>query len=123
MGSLFTKDGRIDANGNKYVRVKGVRWLTNLDYYRRHVPLCLSASYTPDEYPFYDNIPEVVNVNRTSLIPRDYTGIMGVPITFLDKYCPEQFRIVGNEYTLGIREGRGYIHGKRMFSRVFIQAL
>jgi hypothetical protein len=121
-GDIWTKAGRIDTNGKKYVRVKGIRWLTNLDYETRHIPFQLDTPYIPEEYSFYDNIPMVINVNRTSCIPKDYKGIMGVPITFLDKYCPEQFRIIGNEYTLGVREGRGYVHGKRMFSRVFIQA-
>jgi len=49
------------------------------------------------------------------------SGVMGVPISFLDKYCPDQFEIVGNEYTLNIPKGRGYIEGKRMFSRIFIK--
>lgn len=85
---------RIDENGNKFIRVKGVRWFTNLDNKDRHEKMYLYKKYTPKEYPHYDNF-DAINVNSTSEIPYDYDGIMGVPITFLDKYNPEQFEIVG----------------------------
>lgn len=84
---------RIDEDGIKYIRVKGVRWWTNLDYNMRHEELDLYKKYKPEDYPNYDNI-NAINVNVTAEIPRDYYGIMGVPITFLDKYCPEQFEII-----------------------------
>ncbi|MBP3227343.1 MAG: adenine-specific methyltransferase EcoRI family protein [Bacteroidaceae bacterium] len=110
----------VDEQGRKFIRVKGVRWFTNLDYKERHEELPLYKRYTPEEYPRYDNY-EAINVDKVAEIPMDYDGVMGVPITFLDKYCPEQFEIVGNEYTLGIDKARGYVNGKRMYSRVFIR--
>lgn len=83
----------IDDNGRKFIRVKGVRWYTNLDYKARHEKLVLWKNYTPEEYPKYDNY-DAINVNKYSEIPCDYDGVMGVPITFIDYYCPEQFEIV-----------------------------
>lgn len=85
---------RVDEEGNKYIRVKGVRWWTNLDYPLRHEELDLYKKYTPEEYPTYDNY-DAIEVSKTADIPRDYFGKMGVPITFLDKYSPEQFDIIG----------------------------
>ncbi len=111
---------RTDEQGNKFIRVKGVRWFTNLDYKERFEELPLYKKYTPEEYPHYDNY-DAINVNKTAEIPCDYDGVMGVPITFLDKYCPEQFEIVGNEIDLNIDKGRGYINGKRLYSRIFIR--
>ena len=97
---------RVDENGVKYIRVKGVRWYTNLDHGRRHQELPLmtmednlrfskhkeikgKAAY--DRYENYD----VIEVPFTDAIPSDYGGVMGVPISFLDKYNPDQFEIVG----------------------------
>lgn len=85
---------RIDDKGNKFIRVKGVRWFTNLDYLQRHEELILYKTYNIEEYPKYDNY-DAINVNKTADIPCDYDGAMGVPITFLDKYNPEQFEIIG----------------------------
>ncbi|MBE6378082.1 MAG: modification methylase [Lentisphaerae bacterium] len=102
------------------IRVSGVVWFTNLDIQKRHEELVLYKRYTPEEYPKYDNY-DAINVDKTTDIPVDYDGVMGVPITFLDKYNPEQFEILGNEYDLNISKGRGYINGKRMYSRVFIR--
>ena len=91
---LLAAGSRIDEYGHKYIRVKGVRWFTNLDYKERHEELILYKRYNPDEYPKYDNY-DAINVDKTKDIPCDYDGVMGVPITFLDKYCPEQFEIIG----------------------------
>lgn len=85
---------RIDEQGKKYIRVKGVRWFTNLDFKERHDNLILYKSYNPEDYPKYDNF-DAIEVSKTKDIPADYDGIMGVPITFLDKYNPDQFDIVG----------------------------
>jgi len=85
---------RIDKDGKKYIRVKGVRWFTNLDYKERHEDLLLYKKYNPEEYPVYDNY-DAINIDKTKEIPYDYEGVMGVPITFMDKYNPEQFEIVG----------------------------
>ena len=93
---------RVDEQGNKYIRVKGVRWFTNLDYVQRHEEMILFKEYTPDEYPKYVNY-DAIEVGKTAEIPCDYYENMGVPITFLDKYNPDQFEIVGNSQFL-VRE-------------------
>ena len=85
---------RVDENGKKFIRVKGVRWFTNLDYKERHEDIILYKNYTPEEYPKYDNY-DAINVDVTKDIPMDYEGVMGVPITFLDKLNPDQFEIIG----------------------------
>ena len=114
---------RVDENGNKYIRVKGVRWWTNLDYKERHENLILYKKYNPEEYPKFDNY-DAINVDKTSDIPCDYDGVMGVPITFLDKYNPDQFRII----TMSTMSGKSanywsMIDGKSKYSRVFIERL
>lgn len=76
------------------IRVSGVMWFTNLDIKKRHEQLILVKRYSPEDYLHYDNY-DAINVDKTSDIPCDYAGVMGVPITFLDKYSPEQFEIVG----------------------------
>ena len=91
---LTAATNRIDENGNKFVRVKGVRWFTNLDYPQRHEDLILYKYYSPDEYPTYDNY-DAINVDKTAEIPMDWDGALGVPITFLDKHNPDQFEVMG----------------------------
>lgn len=91
---------RIDEKGNKYVRVKGVRWFTNLDFPERHKDLNLTKTYCPSKYPRYANF-DAIEVSKTADIPADYDGLMGVPITFIDKYNPDQFEIVGSSKTMG----------------------
>ena len=95
---------RIDDEGNKYIRVKGVRWFTNIDHGRRHEPLQLMTMadnlkfnkkiQDKPAYQKYDNY-DAIEVPLTVAIPSDYAGTMGVPISFLDKYSPEQFEILG----------------------------
>ena len=70
---------RIDENGNKFIRVKGVRWFTNLDYKERHEDIVLYKKYTPEEYPKYDNY-DAINVNKALEIPCDYDGMMGTAV-------------------------------------------
>lgn len=116
---------RVDENGNKFIRVKGVRWFTNLDYKERHEELILTKTYKGNEkdYPKYDNY-DAINVDKTKDIPMDYDGVMGVPITFLDKYNPEQFEILGQMATTKIDEfnyGYPYINGKRIYARILIK--
>lgn len=82
------------------IRVSVVNWFTNLDIPKRNEELDLVCRYSPEEYPIYDNY-DAIEVSKTSDIPNNYSGLMGVPITFMDKYNPEQFEIV----TLGIGEG------------------
>ena len=83
-----------EETGRKFIRVKGVRWFTNMDIKQRHEELILVKRYSPDLYPSFYNF-DAINVNKTSDIPCDYAGIMGVPITFMDKFSPDQFDIVG----------------------------
>ena len=108
---LTAASSRIDENGNKYIRVKGVRWYTNLDYKERHEDLILYKTYygNEDEYPKYDNY-DAINIDVTKDIPMDYKGAMGVPITFMDKYNPNQFEIVA----LGIVGSVDFACNKKM---------
>ncbi len=85
---------RVDEDGVKYIRVKGVRWFTNIDFEERHENITLYKQYVPEEYPHYDNY-DAIEVSKTAEIPYDYDGTMGVPITFLDKFNPEQFEVLG----------------------------
>lgn len=75
------------------IRVSGVMWFTNIDIQKRHENMILYKKYSADEYPYYDNYP-AINVDKTVDIPVDYDGLMGVPITFFDKYNPSQFEII-----------------------------
>ncbi len=90
---------RVDADGNKFIRVKGVRWFTNLDYPGRHEELNLHMRYRQGDYSKYANF-DAIDVSKTMNIPIDYADPMGVPISFLDKYSPEQFEIIGSSKTL-----------------------
>ena len=76
------------------IRVSGVHWFTNLDISKRHENLILYKNYNPQDYPTYENF-NAINVDKTKDIPVDYDGYLGVPITFLDKYNPDQFEIIG----------------------------
>lgn len=117
----------------RYVRVNNVRWFTNLDYVKRYEKLVLHKRYYGNEaaYLKYDNY-NAININKTSEIPGDYFGNMGVPITFIDKHCPEQFTIVGATES----EGKGFssglwipgsrmtqpvVQGKRLYKRLFVR--
>lgn len=104
---LEASSSRVDENGVKYIRVKGVRWYTNLDHGRRHEELPLMTMEDnlrfskhkeirdKAEYERYENY-DAIEVPFTDAIPSDYVGVMGVPITFLDKYNPDQFEIIAN---------------------------
>ena len=115
------------------IRVSGVVWFTNIQHGKRNEPLQLVRRYAddPNKYRKYDNY-HAINVNKTADIPFDYDGAMGVPITFLDKYCPEQFEILGATES----EGRGFsgglwdaasgvtqpvVGGERIYKRLFIR--
>lgn len=115
---------RIDENGKKFIRVKGVRWFTNIDYEERHENLILYKKYSPEEFPKYDNY-DAINVDKTKDIPVDYEGAMGVPITFLDKYNPEQFEILGlDDHRLIYPDWRGRgpdLNGKTLYRRIIIK--
>ena len=101
------------------IRVSGVNWFTNLDIAKRHEVMDLWKKYTPEDYPRYDNY-DAINVDRTANIPCDYDGVMGVPITFMDKYNPEQFEIVDTS-TVAMPKGAPYINGKRIYERILIR--
>ena len=110
----------VDENGKKFIRVKGIRWFTNLEIRQRHEEMILIKRYNPSEYPNYVNY-DAIEVSKTSDIPCDYAGKMGVPITFMDKYCPDQFEILG--YSLDLAwpisnyapEGKTYTKGGNCF--------
>lgn len=108
----------VDGHIRKFIRVKGVRWFTNLDYPQRHEELILYKHYTPEEFSGYDNY-QAVNVDKTADIPMDYDGEMGVPITFLDKYNPAQFEIV--RFRKGNDEKDLSINGKCPYFRILIR--
>lgn len=115
--------------GSKYRIVNGVLkrrspsvWFTNLDHKKRHEELILYRKYTPEEYPKFDNY-DAINVNSVTEIPCDYFGVMGVPISFLDKYNPEQFEIVefrkgkdGKDLIYSSSGGAGYSHTSEYLS-------
>jgi len=116
--------------GSSYRLINGVVkgraqavWFTNLDHDKRHEDLILYKTYNEAEYPQYDNY-DAINVDKTSDIPIDYKGAMGVPITFLDKYNPEQFEILGmDDHRLQYPEWRGRgpdLNGKAIYRRVII---
>ncbi|MBQ5995379.1 MAG: adenine-specific methyltransferase EcoRI family protein [Clostridia bacterium] len=134
---------RVDEKGNKFIRVKGVRWFTNLDHGRRHQPISLmtmadNVKYSSHKeikengYQKYDNY-DAIEIPYSDAIPSDYFGIMGVPITFIDKYCPEQFEILGMESSAGYNadivgipvlmtgDARPTINGKTTYARIFIR--
>ncbi|MCL2548326.1 MAG: adenine-specific methyltransferase EcoRI family protein [Symbiobacteriaceae bacterium] len=111
---------RIDEMGRRFIRVKGVRWFTNLDIPRRRETLTLYKRYCTQEHPKFDNF-DAINVDKVANIPYDYHGVMGVPISFFDRYNPDQFQIIGNENMLSVPNGRGYVNGQRLYARVFIR--
>lgn len=146
---LFAAGFRVDDEGRKFIRVKGVRWYTNLDHGRRHQPLNLmtmaeNLKYNKKMkdkkiYDHYDNY-DAIDVSFTDAIPSDYDEVMGVPISFLDKYSPEQFEIIwqasGNTRASAPKdilerlkyqkhsEDRGgctLINKKRTYDRIFIK--
>jgi len=119
-----------DENGKPFIKVKGVRWFTNLDHGRRHEPLLTmtmadNLRYSrhkevrgKEKYDSYDNY-DAIDVPFTSAIPSDYNGAMGVPISFLDKYCPEQFEII--KFRKGNDEKDLSINGKCPYFRILIR--
>lgn len=114
----------IDKTGQKWRSFGTICWFTNLDYRERHEPLDLYKEYSPEDYPKYDNY-DAIEVGKTADIPIDYNGIMGVPLTFLDKYCPDQFEIIGlDRYTVPkefLVGGRLAINGQTKYARILIR--
>ena len=101
----FMKKTQVYINGkieNKMDLVSiGAVWFTNLDYEKRHEDIILYKKYSKEEYPKYDNY-DAINVNKTKEIPMDYDGAMGVPISFMNKYNPEQFEIIWTTVEAGM---------------------
>lgn len=113
----------IDETGQKWRSFGNICWFTNLDNPKRHEELILYRTYSPNDYPVYDNY-DAIEVGKTAEIPIDYNGVMGVPVTFLDKYNPEQFEIVGQMATTKIDDynfGYPYINGKKIYARILIK--
>lgn len=128
LSDSYEKWDRIE-NGKKIGKVPAISWFTNLEHDHRNRPLDLTQRYDPRYYPKYDNY-DAIECSKVMDIPRDYDGVIGVPITFLDKYCPNQFRIIGCTES----EGKGFSNGlwnggvtqpmvdnKRIYKRLFIQ--
>lgn len=113
----------VDEQGQKWRSLGNIAWFTNLDISKRHEELILYKNYNPQDYPKYDNY-DAINVDKTSDIPCDYYGVMGVPITFLDKYNPDQFEILGDSrYHDGKQEADdiNIINGKQLYRRILIK--
>jgi hypothetical protein len=125
-----------EGSGYKIIdgKIKGraqAIWLTNINYNERYEDLILYKSYNPNEFPKYDNY-DAINIDKTKDIPNDYTGVMGVPITFLDKYNPHQFQLLGimntGEENIGIRfentpHGRPLVNGVEKYLRILIKRI
>lgn len=118
----------IDKNGQHWRSLGNGCWYTNVPHAKRNTPIDLFKKYNAEEYPKYDNY-DAIEVSRVENVPTDYDGVMGVPITFLDKYCPTQFEIVGlmsgakgKGLTNG-NDGRAkfYINGKGVYARILIK--
>lgn len=113
-----------DESGQKWRSLGNICWYTNLDIKKKHEEIILFRKYNSDDYPKYDNY-DAINVDKVVDIPEDYDGVMGVPITFLDKYNPRQFEIIGldrytvpQEYLIG---GRVAVNGKPKYARILIK--
>ena len=132
LSNRYKRWNYIDENGNKYGNVPAITWYTNLDIKKRHEKLILVKKYNPLDYPKYDNY-DAIEVSKVKDIPEDYDGVMGVPITFLDKFSPEQFEILGMSASagynskivgidfLGKKDARPIINNKNTYARIFIK--
>ena len=113
----------VDKDGIKKAKINNAVWFTNLDNANMHDPIDLYKRYTPEEYPKYDNY-DAINVDKTCEIPMDYYGVMAVPITFFDKYCKDQFEIIGyacNGSNNQFDYCKPIIKGKNIYKRLLIK--
>ena len=137
---LYGTEARVDDRGNRIVATNQCLWITNLEHGKRHEPLLLMTYQECEKFhpkvrgvgfQKYDNY-DAIEVPKTDAIPSDYDGVMGVPITFLDKYCPEQFEIIGATESEGTGFSNGLWHddskfrqatinGKKIYKRLFIR--
>lgn len=122
--SFPQKSGQKIENGVRYQTIGNSAWFTNLDVKKRHENIILYKKYNQDDYPKYDNY-DAIEVSKVKDIPYNYQGIMGVPITFLGKYNPEQFEIIGLDRYTAPKEvlvsGRLAINGKTKYARILIK--
>jgi hypothetical protein len=128
----WEKFHHIDEKGNKIARVSTSCWFTSLEVERHKEFITLYKKYNPKDYPKYDNY-DAINVNKVHDIPMDYKGVMGVPITFLNKFNPDQFQIIGMSSSagydkdivgipfIGEKDARPLINGKNTYARIFIK--
>lgn len=124
LSDSYEKWDRIE-NGKKIGKVPAISWFTNLEHDHRNRPLDLTQRYDPRYYPKYDNY-DAIECSKVMDIPRDYDGVIGVPITFLDKYCPTQFRIVGLDRYVENNPYYGHrftLNGKETYARILIQKI
>jgi len=137
---LYGTEAGIDKSGNRIVATNNCLWLTNIDHGKRHQPLSLMTTednlrYNKklkgiDSYKKYDNY-DAIEIPYTDAIPSDYAGVMGVPITFLDKYNPDQFEIIGasdngvvdEKYKIPHfkKHNEPYVDGQKRYKRIFIK--
>jgi len=128
---MHGSEARIDEEGNRIVSSNNTCWFTNLDNAKRHEDLIFYKKYNPEEYPKFDHY-DAINVDKVAEIPMDYSGAMGVPITFINKYNPEQFEILdcndlrSNDTTPIKKHGlikdvHGAINGKPKYVRIVIK--
>lgn len=123
----YARWSRVDEAGHKYGKVPAISWFTNLPHHKRNEELILFRMHAGNEhlYPKYDNY-DAIEVSKVADIPLDYEGAMGVPITFLDKYNPSQFEIIGlDRYVEGnaYPNKRMFIAGKEIYARILIRKL
>ena len=121
---ISTESRKKVENGKKYFSMGNIYWFTNLDMKKRHEDLILYKTYNENEYPTYDNY-DAINVNKVADIPMDYKGLMGVPITFINKYNPKQFEIKGIDRVL-VEETTGKvsrfrINEKEIYARIVLK--
>lgn len=126
---ITTESRKKIEDGKKFFSMGNIMWFTNLDNRKRHEDIILYKKYSQAEFPNYDNY-NAINVNKVADIPLDYSGFMGVPITFIDKYNPEQFELLGimntGEVNKGIRyenttHGRPIVNGVELYLRIIIK--
>jgi hypothetical protein len=120
---ILTTNGYIDNYGKKHGKVAGICWMTNLKINKRNEEIALTKNYNTDIYPKFDTY-DAINVDKVVNIPKNYDGIMAVPISFLGKHDPNQFEIIGeanhgsdNEYDLF----KPVINGKEIYPRILIK--
>ena len=129
-GDYYLSKNSVIKDNKKYVKVPAISWFTNLEHYKRNEEIILFKKYNENDYPKYDNF-DAINIDKVKEIPCDYKGLMGVPITFMNKFNPKQFELIDNSNNLAgdiiikgklkKNPGRFYINGKRLYERLVIR--